>query len=210
MTAEDLTIAIMENRGAPGSVTLPNFYPEGWWECDVFEVTKSGYFYEFEVKLSVADFRRDATKTRAKTLTPAEKDEYWAAHAAYCRAPRDSKPPCPAWPNESKHSRLARGCPKGPSRFWFVVPESIEEAITKSLPSWSGLLVGRMSDRKFSRCYIQETVKAPRLHLKEHEPVNAMANAYHRYLTLYWREIHARRARLDNAQHLLLPDPRAP
>lgn len=41
----------------------PNTYI-GPWECDVLEITKSGYAYEYEVKVSRADFRADKLKQK--------------------------------------------------------------------------------------------------------------------------------------------------
>lgn len=45
------------------SKLFPNTYL-GSWEADIFEVTKSGYLYEYEVKISRADFKKDAEKER--------------------------------------------------------------------------------------------------------------------------------------------------
>jgi hypothetical protein len=41
----------------------PNFYL-GPWECDILEITKSGYTYEYEVKISRHDFNIDGLKHR--------------------------------------------------------------------------------------------------------------------------------------------------
>lgn len=40
----------------------PNIYL-GKWEADILEITKAGYLYEFEVKISRRDFKIDASKT---------------------------------------------------------------------------------------------------------------------------------------------------
>lgn len=34
------------------------------WECDILEVTKAGYIYEYEVKVSRADFKADKLKQK--------------------------------------------------------------------------------------------------------------------------------------------------
>ena len=44
------------------SFVLPNYTPHAWWESDVFEITAAGYFVEYEVKISVSDFKADAKK----------------------------------------------------------------------------------------------------------------------------------------------------
>jgi hypothetical protein len=41
---------------------IPNFTPARWYECDLFQVTRSLYWVEFEIKISVADFRADFRK----------------------------------------------------------------------------------------------------------------------------------------------------
>lgn len=43
---------------------MPNYTPIGWYECDLFIVTKSLYSVEYEIKITVQDFRADARKRR--------------------------------------------------------------------------------------------------------------------------------------------------
>lgn len=50
-------------REKPQAKIFPNTYI-GNWECDIVELTKSGYLYEYEVKISRADFKSDAKKQR--------------------------------------------------------------------------------------------------------------------------------------------------
>ncbi len=101
------------------SFVLPNYTSANWFECDVFEVTAAGYFVEYEVKLTLNDFKADAKKRR---------HSYGQATAM-------------------KHSLLAAADPHGPSRFFFVTPpglvavehrESLDPAAV--LPSWAGLI----------------------------------------------------------------------
>lgn len=40
---------------------FPNIFIDRW-ECDLLEITKSGYTYEYEVKISRSDFKADARK----------------------------------------------------------------------------------------------------------------------------------------------------
>lgn len=53
------------------AIMIPNFSPSftpakpvKWGECDVFQITKSMYWVEFEIKLSVSDFRADFKKVK--------------------------------------------------------------------------------------------------------------------------------------------------
>ena len=43
-------------------LVLPNFTPWKWWECDIFSLSNAGYYAEYEIKLSVSDFKADAKK----------------------------------------------------------------------------------------------------------------------------------------------------
>lgn len=74
---------------------LPNYTPCNWFESDVFEISKSGYMVEWEIKLSIADFRKDV-----------EKNDTYTARG-------------------KKHDRLAARDPLGPSRFYYVAPKDM-------------------------------------------------------------------------------------
>lgn len=54
----------------PKTLLLPNYTPENWFECDVFEYTVGGFFREFEIKLNKYDLRADEEKRLLKTGTP--------------------------------------------------------------------------------------------------------------------------------------------
>lgn len=75
---------------------VPNYTPRGWWECDMFGVTKAGYFTEFEIKLTLADFRSDRSKC--------------------CRDRTGLK---------FKHEQLETRATAGPSAFWYVAPAGV-------------------------------------------------------------------------------------
>lgn len=97
---------------------LPNYTPFGWWECDVFEVTAAGFFREYEVKLTLADFRRDQLKAR----------NVWEMADSHLRELAAVE----------KHKLLAAGDPRAPHRFWFVTPSGLLEK--ESLPAFAGLI----------------------------------------------------------------------
>lgn len=48
-------------------ITVPNSKLYSW-EADMLSLTLSSFVHEFEIKISVADFRRDATKLRTRVL----------------------------------------------------------------------------------------------------------------------------------------------
>ena len=95
-------LAIMRDRYRR-NFCLPNFTPRRWWECDVFEVTRAGYFREYEVKMTISDFKADRKKGAG--LDWHYKEGHW--HRG---------------PGESKHKRLEGGDAAGPCQFWFVTP----------------------------------------------------------------------------------------
>lgn len=151
---------------------LPNYTPGGWWECDVFEVTAAGYFREYEVKTSRADFRADAGKARAGWVTE--------------EVPPEERLTCP-WnttrrvrrPRVTKHELLAAGNPEGPSRFWYVVPEGL--IVPADLPPWAGLIECYLT-RLGSVCE-REVRPAPKLHGEKPAP----AVTAHARGICYWR-----------------------
>ena len=49
------------HRGS-ARLILPNYTPWRWHECDVFVITGAYYTVEYEIKLSVSDFRADQQK----------------------------------------------------------------------------------------------------------------------------------------------------
>jgi hypothetical protein len=94
-TAGQITHFILGSRWTK-SFTLPRYTPMGWWECDIFQITKAGYWVEYEIKTSIADFKADAGKRRFS---------------------RDG--------GLIKHDQLAARSTKGPSRFFFVAPKGL-------------------------------------------------------------------------------------
>jgi hypothetical protein len=128
------------------SFVLANYTPRNWWECDVFEVTEAGYFREYEIKLSKADFKADALKEK-------ERGSSW-----------DPNRP----PPERKHDLLTKKDVRGPSEFWFVCPRGIIEP--SDLPSWAGLIhVWEIPNYKSPwNVRYERVVRAPKLHRQKY------------------------------------------
>lgn len=136
----------------------PNYTPRGWWECDLFSVTRAGFMVEHEIKISVADFRNDAKKE--------------GRH--YDREARELL-------IRNKHAQLALADPKGPARFFYVVPEGLVGAA--DVPEWAGLI-----HMQVSRYGLRpETVKeAPKLHrVKADSGIRAHVESV--FAHRYWR-----------------------
>lgn len=162
-------------------LSCPNYTPPRWFECDLWAVTKAGFAVEFEVKVSVADFRADAKKGPDER----ERQRYDLA-----------KPERQAnWEIRTKHQRLAAQDPRGPSRFFFVTPPGLLDG--QPIPPWAGWIT--ISDR------LRPTVirDAPKLHRTKAEPKtieHCRSVFYHRYWNL-------RRRQPEGAEDTIPADP---
>lgn len=154
MTAKEITVRLYHTLYGASQLLIPRYTPSKWWECDLWRLTKADFVDEYEIKLSVSDFRADLLK----------KQQGWeiGENGRY-----QQKPPV------TKHELLA-GSERGPNRFWFVVPEEIEEKI--SVPEYAGLLV-------FGRYNPVVRKKAPRRHSRKWDgnKLAVFSTFYHRY-----------------------------
>lgn len=159
MTERDIQRELYWSRRGGCSLIVPNYTPWSWFECDIFAVTKIGYFHEYEIKLTISDFKADRHKTRARGHW---ENGRWLRH-----------------PVQTKHARLASADIRGPSRFTYVVPEGMvvldpPERIdpTACLPDWAGLIyvVPIMSDGYPVRYRLSSVRTGPRLHREKVTP----------------------------------------
>lgn len=154
MIEQDAINAILRDRFRR-STCIPRYTPNKWWECDVFEITKAGYFREYEVKLSRSDFLADAKKFQ-------EDVGYDRIDGKYQRVIKEHR---------VKHDLLSKGDERGPVQFWYVVPLGLVRI--DEVPSWAGLI--ELTDRGASystshwRFSENQTKEAPRLHKKKIE-----------------------------------------
>lgn len=137
----DIEAALMRERHMRGTV-MPRFTPGGWWECDVCELTPAGYFREYEIKMSRADFKADAGKGQYVLPFGVK----WGAGQSTCR---------------TKHDMLAAGDPRGPVNFYFVTPPGLLSA--DEIPAWAGWIEVFRRDDLWMPVEVMKK-KAPRLH----------------------------------------------
>ena len=160
---------------------LPRFTPLKWWECDLFELTKAGYFREYEIKLTRADFIADREK-EAESLV--ELDGRWSMT------------------KRKKHQEMGMGF--GPVQFWYVTPEGMITA--NEVPSWAGWISFQWRPGNTIRTIREIEVKpAPRLHqTKACAKVVAQAQS-----SCYWR-MHSliQRREFDPTEEM--PEPEQP
>lgn len=160
MTAGDIIRLLMRARWRRKFV-LPTYAPKGWWECDVFELTPAGYFREYEVKMTRADFLADRRKgTRGWRMEGGRPDCRHRFAARVCLLCGAGYRPVLT---ESKHGLIEARDPRGPSRFWYVAPEGLLTAA--DLPAWAGLIeVAARQVGAVPRLWERETRAAPVLH----------------------------------------------
>lgn len=117
------------------------------WECDVLTISKSGYSHEYEVKLTAADFRNDAMKTRRRVVYMDDRSS-------------------PNVITELKHDVIPAG--HRTNRFSYVMPETMLGKV--EIPDWAGLVLAKIVDRPHSRrdneiwIKLDEERKAPMIH----------------------------------------------
>lgn len=133
---------------------MPNYTPAGWWECDMFSTTRAGFMVEHEIKLSVSDFRADAEKCKT----------FWRG-----------KPT-----KHKKHDLLGALHPKGPARFFYVVPwELVKE---DDCPPFAGLIY--VAETRYNLNF--RTVRqAPKLHGEKCDP-KVLSNIGRTCFWRYW------------------------
>lgn len=145
MSAKEITRALWRNFSGSSDLILPRFTPNSWFECDVWRLTKAQFVDEFEIKMTVADFKADMAKSHRKG------HDYDRENRRLIERPE-----------KSKHGLLAAG--QGhPNRFWFVVPETLAGLIRPHLPAHAGLMVAHFyQNGRCSGIYAER--QAPRIH----------------------------------------------
>lgn len=158
LTESKVTAEFIRRRFHKGSFLLPNYTPAGWFECDVFELTRSGYFNEYEVKLTRADFLADRMKARRVHIN------FDGGQVVQTGG-------------EKKHDLIGR--PFGPCRFCYITPPEIIQF--GELPEWAGhILIKQWGDGMA----FEYEVKPPQLHSEKlHADIkqHALGVCYFRY-----------------------------
>lgn len=157
VTSKTVTNSLFWALRSASDLIIPRYTPRNWWECDVWRLTKSQYVDEFEIKLSVSDFKADA-----------EKEKSWAPQWQEDVMRFQPRPP------RNKHEILAT-TEEGPNRFWFVVPESLLEKI--EVPAWAGVMIFSGSGHPWIKR------QAPKRHTRKWDGNRAklLETFYHRY-----------------------------
>lgn len=112
MTEAEIQNAFWHSKHVGAEIIMPNYRPAGWWECDVWVVTSSGYSHEYEIKRTLSDFNADFKKV---------KKSYWGN------------------PARSKHENLESKHKRAPKTFTYIVTADIIDQI--KVPEYAGLIV---------------------------------------------------------------------
>jgi hypothetical protein len=115
LTERSITVKLHWMLRGSTDLMIPRYTPVNWWECDLWRLSKSGRVDEYEIKLSLPDFRADFKKN----------------DNPYFLRPGESV--------RNKH-QLLHETDEGPNRFWFVVSSQIVEDIKPLLPEYAGLI----------------------------------------------------------------------
>lgn len=124
MNERGIQLALWRELSHGSQLVCPNFTPSNWWECDVWSLSKSGYWSEHEIKLTASDFKADSRKE-------------CLGNGVFDRHTRIYTP----LPSRNKHELLATGYREGPSRFWYVMPERLLDKVV--VPDWAGIRSAR-------------------------------------------------------------------
>lgn len=142
MNAHQISTALFWSYRGSSDLLIPRFTPVEWFECDMWRLTKAGYSEEFEIKLSVSDFKADFAKVCEGSFRFDQDSKDWVRPEAF-----------------KKHESLAERHPRSPNRFWFVLAKDIVDKV--EVPDYAGLIV---ADKWGSRVSVGVRKPAPKLH----------------------------------------------
>lgn len=174
MTERQIQLAIIRTITPSICCAAPNYTPNGWWECDLWAVTKAGYAVEYEIKLTAADFNADKHKRSTKLV-----DRDLCEDAGY-RSEYPHRPDGKMWLPVNKHELALKGC--GPSKFFYVFPAELAH-LEPRVPAWAGVAIA--GGDRYSRG-IRGLREAPRLH-KNKVSKREIAVCQRRMWYRYWQ-----------------------
>lgn len=134
------------------------------WESDKLLETKSGYIYEFEIKISKADFKNDFKHKKDKHIILEGEEKYGDKYLPkYYELLEDNKK-LGAWAEQSFHKwadnseRYLVGVHKRPNYFYYAVPTDLISV--EDVPEYAGLIYvneyGGLTIKKSAPCLHKE------------------------------------------------------
>lgn len=154
MTERSIQIGLYYAIGSAARCALPNYTPVGWFECDLASVSKSGFFTEYEIKLTAADLKADGKKRT--TIARYREIKTDNPHKRFRRIERRHK----------KHDQLKCSDTRGPSRYYMVVPAGLVDH--PAIPPWAGII--RASEQTANWSSVRVIRQPQRLHVHRVDP----------------------------------------
>ena len=136
------------------------------WESDFLLKTKSGYWYEAEIKISLSDFKADFKKKEKHQILE-NGFKIWKSWKYN-----------PLTKEKIEYNKEVKT--KRPNYFTYAVPWYLEEQVKPLLPKYAGLLV--LDENGY---ILRESVKAPKLHSEKYsdESLNLTEKFYYNWRT---------------------------
>lgn len=189
MTEADVQNALSYNLSRTGAwPILPNVDNITGYEADIIAITRAGYAHEYEIKLSISDFRADMKKVQKHASLSGKvkiiSHPFWQSNP-------DKWPEkiavLPDTPDDWTSWRLiSNQCfpEKRPARFWYVIHGF--DLTGTDVPSYAGLKIYMPSGKSAWSTF--KTIKeAPKLDARpatQDDVIRATRNMLYRYWTL--------------------------
>lgn len=151
----DLEIAIHNHVFNSGDLHFNNVFMWGQFESDYVKVSKSGYIYEYEIKMSKEDFKKDFEKQYVKFSYNPFKEEV-----------------------KNKHGMIANN-ESGLKGFSFVVPENLISV--NDIPAYSGLYYICKEGNRFNTNCIKEPPKLDGKKIEEKKLNYLLMKVYYKH-----------------------------
>lgn len=126
MNAADISDRLKRYLSEPNRIVIQNIVLlKSPWECDMIKVTKAGFFTEYEIKVSRADFKKDFNKRRRVHFPPEAGSAKWRSEERLKHE------------DYASTAEISKGVPK-PKFFYFVTPKGLVKL--DEVPEHAGLM----------------------------------------------------------------------
>lgn len=138
------------------------------WESDMLLKTNSGYWYEFEIKISVSDFKHDFVKTDKHEILSCGQKKIWYGK----------------WEKGEKVEYYEHANRRRPNYFYYAVPSEMVDKVKDMVPEYAGLISIDLTKRHAWDIGDYSIVKkAPLLHKEKYDDndLNLIEKFYYRW-----------------------------
>lgn len=156
---------------------MHNFYFYQYWEADILAITKSRYTFEFEKKISKADFLNDFKKSKP-VFSHYETEE--VVRYGKTQTVKSAK-----WTTKTKHEWLQEG--HGANKFYFIIPKDLLPQVEDLVPEFAGLMIFYEITSKYSETTylkIEKIKEAKMLHkekISDNRLIDCLKSVYYKY-----------------------------